>query len=431
MIQHFLSPFKIIRFKKRAFLGLFCAMLLGQSQATSVQLTYWQYDYPSKVSTMNQLIKKFEAQNPEIKIKQETFPYNAYNQKVAASVAAKKGPDIVNLFYGWLPQYVDSGFLQALPSKAFPVAKIEKSFVPMIKASKINGKYYALPTSVRTLALFYNKDLFKLEGIEKPPRTWQEFILAAQKIVKGSPPRFTQLGFGIQPDGQDWQLIREVLLRQYGGEPYTKNGQKVTYNSDAGLKAMTFYTDLFTKYKLGTPNFFPGNNSYRDAFIAGKVGMIFDGSFAINTIQKGAKFNWGVAALPTFKGNQVRSNFGSYWVNGLTKNATGKKQAAALKFLQFLTNEETQRFWLKNVGEIPASQKLAQDATLLKDPIYGAFVSALPFAHTTLFIDEKGQRKAWIDAINTVILKGNTPAKALKQAAQKEQKILDGYYKNK
>lgn len=397
--------------------------------AAPVTITYWQYDYASKVSTMTELIKKFEAQNPDITVRQETFPYDAYNQKVASSVPAGQGPDVVNLYYGWLPQYVDSGYLQPLPARDFPARQIESTFVPMVQNSKIGGTYYTLPIAVRTLAVFYNKDLLRASGVLTPPRTWEDFIAAAQKVVKGAPPRFTQLGFGIQPDGQDYHMLREVLVRQMGGAPFSKDGRKVTYDSDAGVKAMTFYTDLFTKYKLGVPNFFPGNNSYRDAFIAGKVGMIIDGSFAVATIKNGAKFNWGVLPLPVFKGNGVRGNFGSYWVNGITKNAKGDKLVAATKFLKFLSSEDTMRTWLNSVGEIPASRKLANDPNLRKDPVYGPFVYSLPFASSTVFVDEAGQRKAWVDAINTVILQGATPASAVKKAATDEQKILDGYYK--
>ena len=405
------------------------ALSLGLAQAAPVTLTYWQYEYASKVKEMDALIQKFQAQNPDIKVVQENFPYAAYNQKVATSVPAGQGPDVVNMYYGWVPQYVKAGYLQPLPEQDFPTRKIDADYVPMVKVSKQGGKYYALPTAVRTLAVFYNKDLFKQSGLTQPPRTWDDFIKDAQKIVKGAPPRFTTLGFGIQPDGQDYHVLREVLVRQFGGQPYSKDGKQVAYNSDAGVKAMGFYTDLFTKYKLGTPNFFPGDNSYRDAFIAGKVGMIIDGSFAVGTITQGAKFNWGVAPLPVLKAGGTRSNFGSYWVNGITKNATGPKLAAAVKFIKFLTSEDTQREWLKTVGEIPASRKLSEDPALRKDPVAGPFVYGLPFAASTVFVDEAGQRTAWVDAINSVILKGNTPASAVKQAASAEQKLLDGYYK--
>ncbi|MFC4453489.1 extracellular solute-binding protein [Deinococcus sonorensis] len=411
-------------------LALALGLSLASASAAPVTLTYWQYEYASKVDAMNDLIKKFEAANPDIKIKQETFPYDAYSQKVASSVPAGQGPDVVNLYYGWLPQYVDAGYLQPLPAKEFPTATIDSTYAPMVKTSKMDGKYYALPTAVRTLALFYNKDLFKQAGIAQPPRTWEDLIADGQKIVKGAPPRYTTLGFGIQPDGQDYHVLREVLVRQFGGQPYGKDGKTVTYDSAAGTKAMTFYTDLQTKYKLGVPNFFPGNNSYRDAFIAGKVGMIIDGSFAINTIKDGAKFNWGVAPLPVLASNpNEKDNFGSYWVNGITKNAKGDKLDAAVKFLKFLTSADTQRYWLENVGEIPASRSLAADPNLLKNPVYGPFIASLPYASSTVFVDEAGQRKAWVDAINTVLLKGAKPADAVKQAAADEQKILNSYYK--
>ncbi|OLV15586.1 extracellular solute-binding protein [Deinococcus marmoris] len=411
-------------------LTLALGLSLASASAAPVTLTYWQYEYASKVSAMNDLIKKFEAANPDIKIKQETFPYDAYSQKVASSVPAGQGPDVVNLYYGWLPQYVDAGYLQPLPTKDFPTATIDSTYAPMVKTSKMNGKYYALPTAVRTLAIFYNKDLFKQAGIAQPPKTWEELIADGQKIVKGTPPRYTTLGFGIQPDGQDYHVLREVLVRQFGGQPYSKDGKTATYDSAAGAKAMTFYTDLQTKYKLGVPNFFPGNNSYRDAFIAGKVGMIIDGSFAINTIKDGAKFDWGVTTLPVLASNpNEKDNFGSYWVNGITKNAKGDKLDASVKFLKFLTSAETQRYWLENVGEIPASRSLAADPGLLKDPVYGPFIASLPYASSTVFVDEAGQRKAWVDAINTVLLKGAKPADAVKQAAADEQKILNSYYK--
>ena len=83
-------------------------------------ITYWQYEYASKVEAINTLIKQFEAQNPGIKVIHETFPYDAYNQKVATSVPAGQGPDVVNLYYGWIPLYAKSGYLQPLPESHFP-----------------------------------------------------------------------------------------------------------------------------------------------------------------------------------------------------------------------------------------------------------------------------------------------------------------------
>src|SRR5579872_2176357 len=152
----------------------------GQSRVT---ITYWQYYFESKVKTMDTLIAQFEAKNPGIHVVQETFPYDSYNQKVASAVPAGQGPDVVNLFYGWLPLYVDSGYVQPLPEDAFPISQIEREFVPMVKAAKFEGKYWALPTAVRTLALFYNRDMFRRVGI-RAPVTWDEFTADAQRLTE-------------------------------------------------------------------------------------------------------------------------------------------------------------------------------------------------------------------------------------------------------
>jgi len=60
------------------------------SNSGKVTITYWQYTFPQKVDIIKDLIKKFEAENPNIKVVAQDFPYDQYNQKIAAAVNAKK-----------------------------------------------------------------------------------------------------------------------------------------------------------------------------------------------------------------------------------------------------------------------------------------------------------------------------------------------------
>ena len=107
----------------------------------------------SKVNLIDELIKEFEAENPGIKVVHQNFPYDNYEQKLAAAIATGKGPNIINIFYGWVPKYVKSGVLQELPTDVFDPAEMDKEFSPMIQTNKIEGKYYTIPTAVRTSAL--------------------------------------------------------------------------------------------------------------------------------------------------------------------------------------------------------------------------------------------------------------------------------------
>lgn len=403
-------------------------MAVAQQKTT---ITYWQYDFATKVKLVNELIPEFEKANPDVTVKHETFPYDSFITKVTSAVAAGQGPDVVNLFYGWIPQFVTQGVLQPLPTNAFPAKTLEANIGSLIKTSQVGGKYYAVPTAVRTLAVFYNKDLFKTAGITKIPTTWDELAAAAQKIQKREGSRTQIAGIALQPSGQDHHIIREVLTRQFGGKPYTTDLKTISYNSEAGQKAFKYYTDLIKRGGTFGDEMFPGAGSpYRDAFIAGRAGMIIDGSFAIGSIRSGAKFDWGVFPLPTLTKGGLRSNFSSYWVHGITRNVnTPAETDAANRWLKFITSEAVQRRWLKDIGELPANTKLANEASLRKDPVYGPFIASLPFAHATFFADEAGQRRALVDAVNSVWLNNADPAVALSNAAKAEQQIISDYWK--
>ena len=421
--------------RKRYAVGLVAlsaALAMGVSaQGGKTQVLYWQYVFASKVTFVDELIAEFNKANPDIEVKQENFPFDSYIAKVKSAVGAGQGPDVANLFYGWLPDWVAGGYLQPLPSNSFNAKALEASVGPLFKAGKVNNQYWAVPTAVRTLAIFYNKDLFKAAGINTIPRTWAEFEAAGKKIQKIENGKTTVAGIAIQPEGQDHHLFREVLSRQWGGKPYTGDFKEITYDSAAGLEAFKWYTGLIERGAATRGlDMLPGSgNAYRDTFISGKAGMIVDGSFAIGGIRSGAKFNWGVFPLPTKDLGGLRANFGSYWVHGLTPNAKGSKLEASVKWMKFLTSENVQRRWLQKVGEIPADSTLSSDKALRNDPVFGPFISSLPFARATFFVDEAGQRKALSDAMSSVWLTKTSPADALKAAAGGEQKLLNLFFK--
>lgn len=399
----------------------------GASQSEVTEIVYWQYFYETKKDLMDKLIKIFEERNPDIKVTQQTFPYENYNTKVASSVPSGQGPNVINLFYGWLPLYIDSGYLQPLPESVFPNSRIENEFFPLVEAAKFDGKYYALPTAVRSLALFWNKDLFKAAGLdpEVPPTTMDQMVAYAKKIAKQDKNgNYLQTGMTLELRGQMHHVLREVLIRQFGGTPYNADSTKVTYNSQAGYDALKWFTDLETVQKVGVPQYMTDDVT---AFSAGKMGMTIDGSFRLGNFNKlKDTLHYGVAELPEMNG--VKSNFASFWANGITSTTKGKQLDASIKFLEFLTSDEVMAMWLPAIGELPAKKSLALKDEFKNDPTYGPFIRGLDYAQATKFIDENEQRMVWINAYDEVVLNGMSVQKAVDQAAQKEQAVLDAYY---
>lgn len=395
--------------------------------AKPVSIEYWQYFYETKVNLMDELIKEFQGANSNITVVQKHFPYDSYQQKVAAAVSAGSGPDIINLYYGWVPKYVKSGTLQQLPEASFSAEKIESTFAPMVKVNKIDGKYYTVPTAVRTLGLFWNKDIFKANGLdpEKPPKTLEELVEMAKKCTKIENGKLEIEGLTFQPSGQLHSWFRPVLLKQFGQEPISADQKTVQWNaSENGYKAFEFLVNLAKVDKVGEKDFFTDDST---AFISGKAALHIDGSYRLGSLKSQAKdLNYGVTVLPSYNG--VDTSFGSFWTNGITTNATGDKLDASVKFLEYLTSTEVMKTWTQKIGEIGARTEIANDPELLKDDKLAPFIQQLPIADSYFYVDEDADRKALMDAIDKVLLNNVDPKQALDEATAQVQKLLDEYW---
>jgi multiple sugar transport system substrate-binding protein len=402
------------------------ATLLAGTAAQAVEIEYWQYFFDARVKAMETLIDGFQKANPGITVKMTHFPYADYRTKVAAAIPAGEGPDVVQLFYGWLNDYVAADLIQPLPSDVFPSERIEKEFFPMVQAMKVDGDYMALPTAVRSLALFYNQRLFDEAGITAPPATLDELVETAKKLTKrDGAGNITQVGLTSGMTAQDHHWWREVLVRQFGGEPYLDDYRTVNYNTEAGLKALEFYTAMEGPEGFTLSTFM---DEPQAAFKAGRAGMHIDGSFRIGALNDVRGLKWGVAELPAGP-DGTKSNYASYWVNAITTKAEGEKYDAAVKFMDYITSDEAMQIWLETVGELPAKPSAALTEKNAADPVYGPFIKGLEYARTTIFVDESAQRQAVVDMVSRVQLKGQSPADSLAEAAAAEQKILDAYYK--
>ncbi len=414
----------MIAMTRRAILAGTATLAFAGTARAQVEIEYWQYFFEERVEAMDILIANFEAANPGITVVMTTFPYADYRTKVAASIPAGEGPDVVQLFYGWLNDYVQADLIQPLPSDVFPAAEIEADFFPMVQAMKIDGDYWALPTAVRSLALFYNERLLEAAGIDGPATTLEELVAQGQMLTeRDGAGNITTVGITTGMNGQDHHWVREVLFRQFGAVPYTDDYRTATYDSAEGVDALQWYMDL----QMGDDAI--SQSGFMDeaqaAFKAGRAAYHIDGSFRIGALADARGLNWGVTELPVGP-NGERSNYASYWVNAITSGAQGEEYDAAVKFMEYVTSDEAMQIWLDTVGELPAKPSAAEVAS--DDPIYGPFVRGLDYAHTTIFADESAQRQVLADAVSRIELEGQSPADSLAQAQTEEQAILDSYY---
>jgi multiple sugar transport system substrate-binding protein len=394
-----------------------------------IEIEYWQYNFGARIEAMNQLIAMFEAENPGIKvIHNSDIPYDDFRDKIATSVPAGVGPDVASLFYGWQNDWIDAGYLVPLPEEQFPMSILDE-FSSMVEASVVDGQLYTLPTAVRSLALFYNKDLMAAAGLdpESPPTTLTELEEQAVQCTVKDGETFEVYGFIANPGGQAHHWFRQVLLPQFGQQPLSDDRRTVLWNaSEAGYEAWEQFLKFQTELGTGIAGVYEND---QDGFLAGEVCFHIDGSFRLGNIASAAPdLNFGVAELPSHNG--IQATFGSYWTHGITQKAAADpaRLEAAAKFLQFITSPEAGTLWVEIVGELPAQLAAANSEALLADPKLGAFVAGLDYAQATFFVNEADDRQAIIDAFDAVMLTGADPREELDFAVQTVQEMYDDFW---
>lgn len=399
------------------------ALTAGSASAQEVTIEYWQYFFEARVDAMDILIENFEAANPNINVEMTHFPYADYRTRTAVAVPAGEGPDIVQLFYGWLNDYIDAELIQPLPVETFSPEMVESEFFPMVQAMERDGQYFALPTAVRSLALFYNQRLLDAAGVEVPTTLEDLVAAAAATTERDNAGNITTVGLTTGMTGQDHHWFREVLIRQMGGAPYTDGNRTVNYDTAEGRAALDFYLGL-QEQGVTQAGFM---DEAQAAFRGNRAAFHIDGSFRIGALNDSRGLDWGVTELPAGP-DGTQSNYSSYWVNAITSSAQGAEYDASVLFMEYLTSAEAMQIWLDVVGELPARAEVGMTEANANDEVFGPFIRGLEYANTTIFADESAQRQVLVDMVERVQLQDMDPGESLTIAAEAEQAILDTYY---
>jgi multiple sugar transport system substrate-binding protein len=288
-----------------------------------------------------------------------------------------------------------------------------------------NGFVYALPTSVDTLALYYNKDLFNAAGIAQPPRTWSDFQNTVIKLTKVSNLGIigqsgVALGTGANinraPD------ILQMLMMQ-SGLPIlnqTQGEKRIDISNDIGARSLTFYTDFANKSKQVFTWDITQDYSI-DAFSQGKAAMMFNYAYQIPTIRaKNQRLSFALAPVPQIEGNSTQYTFASYWPFAVS--ASSKSPQAAWRFVRFLTSKSVADVLNKAQGLPPARRDTIPDYAT--DPTIGVFAEQALKAVSWPRVDIVETDVIFNTMIDKVATSGVAIQDALKQAQDQLQRIV-------
>lgn len=355
--------------------------------------------------------------HPNVTLRYRKFIWDDYENTLVNALASGKGPDIFMIHNTWLGKHKNKLF--AGPT-AFPYSFVHSAF-------QQNDGLFGIPLFMDNLALFYNQDLFDQEGIHNPPRTWQEFVNDVKALTHFSETgTLITSGAALGTNSKNINRATDILLlfmMQNHVEPFSDDGKQVTWQNDdkrfqAARNALEFYTNFANPAKSSYS--WNSEQDYSiDAFWEGKLGMMFNYAYNIQTIKDKAPYlNFGTAPIPTKDSFDV--SIGNYWGLGVSKQSANRD--TAWDFLQFFSADEQYVPYIRQTKRLPAKDNLLTSDK--QDPLLKAFVDQVPFTRTPYQPNEKFIQQILDDMIAKVNNGQLTLDQALRYAADNLKNAL-------
>ncbi|MFO7173631.1 MAG: sugar ABC transporter substrate-binding protein [Bacillota bacterium] len=391
-----------------------------------VTLTMWAHQgQPAEVEAIQQIVDAFnKAHEGEIQVQLEIIPASgfAYEDKVKASSAAGRAPDILDVDGPNVASYAYSGILR--PLDEFFTEEELANFVPsIIEQGTWDGKLYALGAFNSSLVIFYNKKYFDEAGIKAPESldeawTADEFKEVARRLT--IPGERWGMDFMMHWGPAEWSTyMASVFIWSNGGKLIADDGSRATgyLNSPEAVEAMKWFQSFFTE---GLATASPGPQD----FVDGKAAMMINGPWYIATLKQAEGLDWGVMPLPYFK--KKVSPSGS-WAWGITQQS--KHPEAAAKVLKWLVGTDTGVIPMVKANDMPpatwdAYEKLPEYQELPKrifmEQVQKTAV-ARPVTPAYPMLTTK-----FAEAVHSIAL-GTDPAEALTKAAQEVDRDIEAH----
>lgn len=279
---------------------------------------------------------------------------------VAADDDKKNAPDVVQTVGMDVPSLVQLS--QIVPAQTFldsENATISESdyYEHLLRAFTYENQVMGIPMSSSSLLLYYNEDLLKESGFNKPPQTVAELAAYTEKLTEKKDGKISR--YGLNAEITRYQLANFIVSQypesfmgdQEGGRkaPMTK----LTIDEDDTLEK--FLTEW--KKVVDSGGYKEIEDNANEEFATGVSAMTLLSSSRLGAIKGlvGDSFTYKVAYLPKVTANDTSgaSVGGSSLM--LYNRGDNKKLTAAWSFIEFATSAESQGKWAQATGYIPTN----------------------------------------------------------------------------
>ena len=351
----------------RAFAGAAGTAALLMSSTALVQaadvsfLTHWA---PDTVAKLEAAAATYSQSHPDTKITVRAVPFGDLLTTLRTSGGGAGGATIAGIYDAWLPDLVKDGLVTPVPDA---IATDTKANWPggVIGAASIGGTLYGIPNEIDVYALNYNKKLFAAAGITEAPKTWDEFLAAAEKLTDKSKG---QQGFGMINSWAAGVLHPFASLLVSNGGDLVVDG-KPTLDSKQATETFALYEKLI-KSGYSDPAMATADANttgpFLDSFVSGKTGMIIMANWWESALKAGmgdAFADVATAPIPVGPSGDKARSISYSWMTVVNAKASAEEQAAAWDFLNWLNGPESGPNGASAMGDILVSMGILPSRT--------------------------------------------------------------------
>jgi multiple sugar transport system substrate-binding protein len=315
---------------------------------SNVAINYWNPFSGPDGQVMQKMVDDFNASQTNVKVNANTTQgvSGDYDTQLDTAQASGGLPEVAIINEDKIATRAFRNTLRPMDDVVSQMG-ISASNYPKVAwdTGTVAGKQYGIPLSFVAMTMYYNNDMLKAAGINAPPTNRTEFEAAAQAMTANGKNGFMlTTAFPVQ------QVFQQIL-HQYGGSEFNEDGTKATWNSEAGVKALTWMKEASDKY--GQPNL--EVDAELNAFKAGNVGMIWNGIWQLNSVTgQGVSFEGKATAPPTIGDQPAVWAGGPFLTLPAQQNPDQCKDAGAGIFIKYLIDNSLT--WA-TAGNIPASNE--------------------------------------------------------------------------
>ncbi|UXN68688.1 sugar ABC transporter substrate-binding protein [Devosia neptuniae] len=357
-------------------LGLAAGIALGALLAAGpamaqVTLKIWSIDGVDRVGIADTFSKEFDEQNEDIVVEYRAIPFDDLVNETLRAFATGNAPDIVSFDNPDFAMFSSRGAMLDITDRiaASTVIKADNYFAGPLNSVSWEGKYFGIPKYTDTIGVFYNKDLFAKAGITEPPTTWEQLAEYAEKLTD---PANNVYGVTFSARAGEEGTFQFLPLIQMSGGSYTD------VNTDGAIGALELWKKIIDNGWASKDVLSLGQWDSTGTFNSGNAAMAISGPWEVDRMVEDAKFDWGVALLPTLtEGGDRSSALGGFdW--GIM--STTKHPDEAFRALEYFASQDNRIF--AEFGSIPARSDIPLPASgnALKDAALKVFQEQLKYA---------------------------------------------------